>query len=395
MKRFGWLFVFFVLICLVVPPAFSQSGSLFDQAIESYKKGNYREVVRLLEAHVAKVPEPRAYYILGYSLYELGRHAEATQAFQDAYLIDPEFQPQEIEALFGPPGTWVPPTRKPSRDVRLIQGARTEKYPAEPTPSPEVQAPEPVEMVPVPPPEPVVEQRPAPPPQPAPSPPPPEPEKALQQPAPAPEPVPPPEQQPKPPAVPRPPAKPPQKPPQDFLTDLEDLGKQLPGGPDTLAMMMAMMAGFSMIAAAISLLFYLYYSFCLYRIARKLDLSNAWMAWIPILQIWINVAAAGKSVGTLLLLFSPVIGAAIAVVSPMVGGIIALVGVVVASILYIYLWMRISENLGESKWLGLLLLVPVANIVLPGYLAFSKMESYEEPSDFSFDESEDDGLFQE
>ncbi len=34
--------------------------------------------------------------------------------------------------------------------------------------------------------------------------------------------------------------------------------------------------------------------------------------------------------------------------------------------------MCIAENMGKSKWLGLLVLVPILNIVLPGYLAFSK-----------------------
>ena len=45
----------------------------------------------------------------------------------------------------------------------------------------------------------------------------------------------------------------------------------------------------------------------------------------------------------------------------------------IASIfIYIYLWMCISENRGKSKWLGLLILIPTADLVLYGILAFSR-----------------------
>ena len=40
----------------------------------------------------------------------------------------------------------------------------------------------------------------------------------------------------------------------------------------------------------------------------------------------------------------------------------------------IMLWMSISENLGRNKWLGLLMLLPIANFIYIGVLAFSKGE---------------------
>jgi hypothetical protein len=36
--------------------------------------------------------------------------------------------------------------------------------------------------------------------------------------------------------------------------------------------------------------------------------------------------------------------------------------------------MCICENLGRNKWLGLLILVPIVSLILPGILAFSKNE---------------------
>ena len=42
--------------------------------------------------------------------------------------------------------------------------------------------------------------------------------------------------------------------------------------------------------------------------------------------------------------------------------------------------MCISENLGKDKWLGLLMLVPIANLIYLGILAFSKQDSSSETS---------------
>ena len=37
--------------------------------------------------------------------------------------------------------------------------------------------------------------------------------------------------------------------------------------------------------------------------------------------------------------------------------------------------MCISENLGKDKWFGLLMLVPVVNLIYLGMLAFSKQDA--------------------
>jgi hypothetical protein len=114
----------------------------------------------------------------------------------------------------------------------------------------------------------------------------------------------------------------------------------------------ALIGGFMMFFIGIAVLFYVYFSLCLYKIAQKVNFEAAWAAWVPILQLWPFVGAAGKPIWWILLLFIPLVGIIIGV----------------------YLWMSICENLGKSKWLGLLVLVPVANLVLPGYLAFSRSD---------------------
>jgi hypothetical protein len=62
------------------------------------------------------------------------------------------------------------------------------------------------------------------------------------------------------------------------------------------------------------------------------------------------VGSAGKPWWWILLLFIPLAGAIVA----------------------IYLWICISENLGHNKWLGLLMILPMINLLFMAYLAFSK-----------------------
>lgn len=115
----------------------------------------------------------------------------------------------------------------------------------------------------------------------------------------------------------------------------------------------ALMAGLGMVFLTVLAVLYIYGSLCLYLIAKKLDVQAAWTAWVPIVQVWAFLGSAGKSLVWVLLLLVPLVN--------------AIVGA--------YLWMCITENLGKNKWLGLLMLVPIANLVFLGILAFSAREA--------------------
>ncbi len=115
---------------------------------------------------------------------------------------------------------------------------------------------------------------------------------------------------------------------------------------------MALAGGLMMIVVLVGIAFYVYYSLCMYLIAKKLNVAEAWMSWVPLLNLWPFASSAGKPCWWAILLFIPFVNI----------------------IVIVYLWICICENLGRNKWLGLLTLVPVANLVLPGYLAFSKAE---------------------
>ncbi len=95
---------------------------------------------------------------------------------------------------------------------------------------------------------------------------------------------------------------------------------------------------------------YIYFALTLMTIAKKLDVKNAWFAWIPILNIILMFQCAGLSPWLFLTMILP------------------LVNVVVA----IYAWMKIAERRGFESWLGILMIVPVANLIIPGYLAWGE-----------------------
>jgi tetratricopeptide (TPR) repeat protein len=107
---------------------------------------------------------------------------------------------------------------------------------------------------------------------------------------------------------------------------------------------------------SINIAFYIYFCLCLFFIARKLQVSAPWTAWIPIVNLWTMVSSAGKPWWWILLFIIPLVNI----------------------IVWIVLWMCIAENSGRNKWLGLLMLIPLINFVFMGMLAFSGNEKMRE-----------------
>lgn len=113
----------------------------------------------------------------------------------------------------------------------------------------------------------------------------------------------------------------------------------------------AVFAGVFLFLLLIVIAMYVYMAIALMKIAQKTKTPSAWMAWVPILNLYLMVKIAQKPGWWFLLLFVPFLNIIISVL----------------------LWAQISKRLERPEWLGLLILVPVANIVLPGYLAFSSV----------------------
>lgn len=129
----------------------------------------------------------------------------------------------------------------------------------------------------------------------------------------------------------------------------------LPGNAPPANVLAALFAGFLTVFLFIAVGVYIYTSLCLYLIAKKMNVAEAWAAWIPIIQVWPFLTSAGKPCWWIILLLIPFVNAVVGV----------------------YLWMCIAENLGRNKWLGLLMVLPIVNLVLMGVLAFVKEETAE------------------
>ena len=122
---------------------------------------------------------------------------------------------------------------------------------------------------------------------------------------------------------------------------MNDGGNALGGG---------IMAGMMGAYCCFLLVIYVYISLCISKIAKKCGLENTWMAWIPIVNIWLLIQCAGKEWWWILLMFIPLLNIVIAII----------------------VWMAIAERLGKPSWVGILVIVPVVGFFIPGYLAFSK-----------------------
>ncbi|MFH1691975.1 MAG: DUF5684 domain-containing protein [Candidatus Omnitrophota bacterium] len=104
------------------------------------------------------------------------------------------------------------------------------------------------------------------------------------------------------------------------------------------------------VGMVVGFLTYLFFAFCLQLIAAKTATPNAWLAWIPIANLYLMCKVAAKPVWWMFCFFVPFINI----------------------IFVVLLWMGIAQARNKPAWLGLLMLVPAVNFFVPIYLAFSK-----------------------
>ncbi len=142
-------------------------------------------------------------------------------------------------------------------------------------------------------------------------------------------------------------------------------GSMPPFPPGQMLALLGLFSGTMLVLpVAIGLFFYFFQSLCLYLIARKLGVPNAGLAWVPIANVHTMVCAAGKSWVWTALLLAPMLSAIPLLLIPCI--IIALVDIV----LFAMIWMAICSRMGLSKWLGLVIYVPLLQFVLLAFLAF-------------------------
>lgn len=100
---------------------------------------------------------------------------------------------------------------------------------------------------------------------------------------------------------------------------------------------------------------YMYVTYCLYRIADRLEMENPWLAFIPVLNLVLLCAMIDKPLWYAVLFFIPIIG----------------------FVWTIIVWMRLAEQMGRSSWLGALIIIPIVNLLMLAYLAFTSSRAQE------------------
>jgi hypothetical protein len=101
------------------------------------------------------------------------------------------------------------------------------------------------------------------------------------------------------------------------------------------------------------LLLYCYMSFVVQKIAHKTETENAWLAWIPLANLFLLCSIADKPFFWILVIFVPFVG---------------------AIIFTIIIWGGVAQACGRASWLGILMLLPLVNFVVVTYLAFSTIK---------------------
>jgi len=105
------------------------------------------------------------------------------------------------------------------------------------------------------------------------------------------------------------------------------------------------------------LVFYVFFAFCLARLAKKMGMpfgsSFVW-AIIPIANIFLLLKLASKPMWWFILMLIPIVNI----------------------VIMIMMWMAIAEKLGKPNWWGIvIMLVPIVNIILFLMLVFGKTET--------------------
>ena len=117
MKKLVLSTVLFVLFAAVASATLYGEDKEFQSAFKYYNTRDYKTAVKHLKEYVGKKPDPTAYYMIGYSMYKLGKFSEADEYFKEAYLIDPEFSPEKVTLAKKPSEEILP--KEPAADKEI------------------------------------------------------------------------------------------------------------------------------------------------------------------------------------------------------------------------------------------------------------------------------------
>lgn len=94
---------------------------------------------------------------------------------------------------------------------------------------------------------------------------------------------------------------------------------------------------------------YIIMAIALSKMAERKHLDNAWFGWIPVLNVVLALQIARKPLWMIVLFLIPCVN----------------------FFMFIALWWSLAEEMRKPGIIGLLILFPIVNLIMPLYLAFS------------------------
>ena len=95
MKKSALIVALCVLFAAATASAVPMEDKQFRTGLKYYNGRNYKAAAKQFKEYVKKQPDPAAYYLIGYSLYKLRKFNESNEYFKEAYLIAPDFSPEQ------------------------------------------------------------------------------------------------------------------------------------------------------------------------------------------------------------------------------------------------------------------------------------------------------------
>lgn len=110
-------------------------------------------------------------------------------------------------------------------------------------------------------------------------------------------------------------------------------------------------------AIVIGLAVYIYSAWAIMTLAQKTKTDNAWLAWIPIANLFLVANIAGLPWWTALVV--------------LLAGWIPFVGQIAAAAIVAWWFYEIAQKRNYEGWVGILMIIPFVNLVILGVLAFN------------------------
>ncbi len=127
--------------------------------------------------------------------------------------------------------------------------------------------------------------------------------------------------------------------------------------PTDFGALWAVMLPIMGVSVIIGLAIYVYFALALMTIAKKTNTPNGWLAWIPIANLYLMTQIGKVPWWTILVIFL---------------GFIPFLGAVAVLAVNIWWWWKIAEARKFPGWFGVLMIVPVADLIIPGIIAWTE-----------------------